>query len=168
MTQPSQVRRPMSPKQAWKRAEALRALSEDASTTEPERDLARRRLREHLERYADDVARWKRQLERKPLRPLAWSDTTPLGDGYHRWRRGDELRPGLWRGLAPDMAEVFVTICTVRKSHRCNACKAEIPKGGRAWRAPIYNGNHRMDRHCTECWAPDPNALPAITEDPCP
>lgn len=158
------TRRPMSPRAAWKRAQALRALAHDQATTEHERAVAQRRLDEHLQRYADDVGRWQRQLAGGRPQPLRWEATTPLGTYLHRWRRGDELQPGLWRGLAPDCTVVLVSICTVRKDHRCHACQVTIPKGGRAWYAPAYNGNHRMHRHCTTCWAPDPNAAPQLQQ----
>lgn len=148
----------MSPRKAWLRANALQRLADNPAATAPERANASKRLAEHLQRYADNVQRWQDRLACKPLQPLSWAATTAVG----RWRRGDELRPGLWRGVAPDNEQVLVRCGTVRRSHRCHCCTRLIPDRGRAWRAPDYNGNHRSDRICTNCWAPDPNALPQL------
>lgn len=154
------IRRPMSPRKAWKRMRALQRLAEDPATTQAERDSAQRRLDEHKARYAKAVQDWAKNGPSKPPGHLAYTDTTRVGTTpYRPWRRGDELSPGLWRGIPPDGALVLVAICTVRKAHRCYGCGAQIPKRGRAWRAVAYNGNHRMHRFCTHCWAPDPAAV---------
>lgn len=40
---------------------------------------------------------------------------------------------------------------------KCKGCGLALQPGNRAWRAVAYNGNYRMDRFCTVCFAPDPN-----------
>jgi len=143
---------------------ALQRLANDQGTTDGERANARAALRRHRDRYVAAIERWrKREADRAASSGLfgnLWRrDCDRIGTAFGCWYRGPEVAPGLWRAIAPDYDTVLATICTVRKAHRCHACGETIPKGGRAWRAPVYNGNHRMHRHCTRCWAPDPDAI---------
>jgi len=159
------VRRPASPRSVWKRFNALHALSIDMSTTEAERASAEARLKEYLTKYRTEAMLWRKQQDASQRTRLLREETVAIGSGLSRWRRGDELRPGLWRGIVPDGVQVMVTICTVRKEHVCRGCRQTIPKGGRAWRAVAYNGDYRMQRHCVACWAPDPNVVLQLTTD---
>ena len=52
--------------------------------------------------------------------------------------------------LALDGQRTIWTVCRVRKAHKCWDCRADIPKGAKAFR-PLTNGDRRMYRLCQPC-----------------
>lgn len=142
-----------------KRYEALKAMVAGA-TTEGERVAAQNALDRHTGRWGipdPDPARVPRTLERIPGKNGAWC----------RWGRYvPAMSPELWAASAPDGKLVLMTCVKTRRvgGHKCAGCWVHFPKGSRLWRPTAYNGNHRMDRLCPECFAPDPKAAPAIRD----
>lgn len=148
---------------------AIEAMVQGA-TTPGEKEAAERALARHVERYGDLG-----EPPAKRLRPQYPGTRVGISRWWNNGPAGEEGT--LYYATPPydadtrNLDRVFMVCVTLRRRRRsidrkCSGCRGLLRPGERAWRAVAYNGNHRMDRFCCICFAPDPKALPKLKGPP--